>query len=58
YVAFEEGQGFNSPPILVSVGLQKGSPLKDQINAILADIDEAARARMMEDAIARQPLSE
>ena len=58
YVAFEEGQGFNSPPILVSVGLQKGSPMKDQINAILADIDEAARARMMEDAIARQPLSE
>lgn len=58
YVAFAEGQGFNTPPILVSVGLQKGSPLKDKINAVLAGIGEDVRAQTMEDAIARQPLSE
>lgn len=60
YVAFEEGQGFQAlaEDTTVAVGLQKGSPLREKINGILAGISEETRLTMMNEAMARQPLSE
>ncbi len=60
FVSFEEGQGFETlaEDTTVAVGLQKGSPLKDKINAILAGIDKDERVKLMDEAMARQPLSE
>lgn len=59
YVVFDEGQGFtySLDEVSIAVGLNKGSPLLSQIDEILAGIDEATRQQIMEDAIARQPLS-
>ncbi|MEG2316710.1 MAG: transporter substrate-binding domain-containing protein, partial [Clostridia bacterium] len=49
YVAFEDGKGFTASgdDVSIAVGLQKNSELCAPINAILADIDEAARKQMM-----------
>lgn len=42
----------------IAVGLQKGSPLMEKINEILAGIDEETRLQLMMDAQARQPLNQ
>jgi ABC-type amino acid transport substrate-binding protein len=60
YVAFAEGAGFaaSDEDRSVSVGLQKDSPLRGEINAVLAGISTEEREQLMVDALARQPLSE
>ena len=60
YILFEEGQGFEASEedVSIAVGLQKGSPLTEGINKVLAGIDETTRLQMMLDATDRQPLSE
>ena len=59
YIVFEEGQGFTASldDTAIAVGLQKGSPLTEQINAILAQVDEETRLQLMLDATDRQPLN-
>lgn len=60
YVSFAEGQGFTASPedTAIAVGLQKGSPLLDSINAVLSGIGQAERDRMMDEAVLRQPLNQ
>lgn len=60
YIVFDEGQGFtaSADDVAVAVGLQKGSPLTADINAILAELDEETRVQMMLDATHRQPLAQ
>ena len=60
YVVFEEGNGFIASPedVAVAVGLRKGSELYAPINEALAAIGIDERQRMMDDAVARQPLGE
>ncbi len=59
YVAFEEGNGFAASvdERSIAVALAKGSELVAPINEILAGLDAQTRVQMMNDAIARQPLS-
>ena len=59
YIDFEAGQGFeaSADDTSVAVGVQKGSPLVAQINAILATVDQEAREQIMLEALERQPLS-
>ncbi len=60
FVVFDEGQGFvaSEEDTAIAVGLQKGSPLAAQIDAILATIDQAQRDQIMDEAVARQPLNQ
>lgn len=60
YVEFTEGNGFvaSEEDVAISVGIEKGSALKDEINAVLATIDAQTRQQIMDDAVANQPLSE
>jgi len=60
FVSFAEGQGFVASPedVAIAVGLIQGSDLVGPINAALAGIDRQTRQQMMDDAVARQPLSE
>ena len=59
FVKFAEGSGFKTDPedVQIAVGLRKGDADKDKINEILKGIDGATREKMMEDAVARQPVS-
>ena len=60
YIRFEDGQGFvaSEDDVSIAVGLQKGSPLMEKINEILASIDEDTRLQLMLDAQSRQPLNQ
>ena len=60
YILFDEGKGFvaSEGDVSIAVGLKKGSPLAEQINAILAQIPQADRDAMMNGAKERQPLAE
>ncbi len=60
YIVFDEGKGFaaSEADVSVAVGLQKGSPLTADVNAALAQIPQAEREQMMNDAKTRQPLAE
>ncbi len=60
YTMFDEGKGFEADPAdtTVAVALQKGSPLLEKINEILAGLDRDARRTLMDEAIARQPLNQ
>ena len=60
YVEFSEGNGFEASEedVAISVGIVKNSPLKADIDAILATIDADTRQQIMDDAVANQPLSE
>ena len=60
YVVFAEGEGFAASPedVAIAVGLKKGSGLREPINEALATIDRVTRQQMMDEAVARQPLSE
>ena len=59
YIEFAEGNGFKCNPedASISVGLRKGSTLTEKVNEALAKISKAGREKMMENAIARQPVS-
>ncbi|MCR4894452.1 MAG: transporter substrate-binding domain-containing protein [Eubacteriales bacterium] len=59
FVEFAEGMGFVASPedVAVAVGLKQGSDLTEKINAILAGIDAETRQKMMDEAVANQPLS-
>ncbi|MDD2560802.1 MAG: transporter substrate-binding domain-containing protein [Eubacteriales bacterium] len=60
FVSFEEGLGFEASEedTAVAVGLRKESPLMGSINTALAKLDKETRIRLMDEAMARQPLSE
>ena len=60
FVSFEEGKGFQTlaEDTTVAVGLRQGSELREKINALLAGISRETRQQMMDDAMARQPLSD
>ena len=60
FVKFAEGSGFKANPedVQIAVGLRKGDADKAKINEILKGISAETREKMMEDAVARQPLSE
>lgn len=60
YITFEEGKGFAASPedVAISVGLKKGSALREAINEALAAISKEERQQLMDEAVARQPLSE
>ena len=60
FVSFNEGEGFVASPedVAIAVGIAQGSPLKDSINAALAEISREERQQIMDDAVAAQPLSE
>lgn len=59
YIEFAEGNGFVCDPAesSISVGVRKGSNLTSEINKVLASLDSQKEA-MMNDAIARQPVTE
>ena len=60
FITFDEGKGFEASPedISIAVGLKKGSELKEQINKVLEKISKEERQKLMDDAIANQPLQE
>lgn len=60
FVQFAEASGFQTNPedVQVAVGIRQGDKNKDKINEILAGIAQADREKMMEDAVARQPVSQ
>lgn len=60
YVQFAEGEGFetSTDDTAIAVAVAKGSPLRDQINEILATISEEKREELMQWAVDNQPLSE
>ena len=53
FVSFTPENGFNydGTDVSIAVGLRKGDPLKDQINAALATISEETRLQLMEQCI-------
>lgn len=53
FVAFEEGQGFDTGDIdtTIAVGLREDSPLVEPINQALATISESDRNKLMEDMV-------
>lgn len=59
YIEFPEGNGFKCNPedASISVGLRKGSTLTEKVNEALAKISKEEREKMMDAAIARQPVS-
>ena len=59
YVLFGEGQGFQASEedVSIAVGLNKGNPLTEEINDILAQVDQETRVQLMLDATDRQPLN-
>lgn len=60
YVQFAEGSGFETNPedVQVAIGIRQGDENKDKMNEILATIPQDEREQMMEDAVARQPVSQ
>lgn len=60
YITFGEGQGFTVSPddAQIAVGVKQGSPLKAQINEILAGISAEERNAIMDAVVLDQPLSE
>ena len=60
YITFGERQGFNVSPddAQIAVGVKQGSPLKAQINEILAGISAEERNAIMDAVVLDQPLSE
>ncbi|MDR2658273.1 MAG: transporter substrate-binding domain-containing protein [Oscillospiraceae bacterium] len=60
FVSFADGRGFEAEPedVAVAVGLAKDSALREPINEVLASITREERQRLMDESVARQPLSE
>ncbi len=57
-VEFKEGFETSAEDTAIAVGLQKNSPLKEQINKILAELPEDERTRIMDEAIVNQPAAQ
>ncbi len=57
YIDFENGKGFNfsQDDVAIAIGLKKGSPLKNDINTVLKDIDLETREELMRQSVACQP---
>lgn len=60
FVEFAEGKGFEYKPddSALAVGLKKGSPLAEPINAAIAKITVEDQQRLMDEAIQNQPAAE
>lgn len=60
FVAFDEKDGFqyDLDEVSIAVGLKKGSQYTEKVNEILKGISEEERAKLMDEAIKNQPLSE
>ena len=54
----ETGFTATASDVGIAIGLKKGSELREQINAVLAQIDQDTRVQMMLDATGRQPLAQ
>lgn len=54
-IEFKEGFETSKEDTAIAVGVQKGSPLKDEINNILSEISEEERTEIMDEAIKNQP---
>ncbi len=57
-VEFEDGFVTSDDDTAVAVGLKKGSPLREKINEILAEISEEERQEIMDNAIKNQPAAQ
>lgn len=57
-VEFTDGFKTSEADTTIAVGLVKGSELKEKINEILAGISDEERNRIMEEAIANQPVAQ
>lgn len=57
-VEFSDGFKTSESDTAIAVGLPKGSDLKDKINEILAEISEEERVKIMDEAIANQPVAQ
>ena len=58
YIVPEPNFEADAASTAVAVGLKKGSDLTEKINAVLAEISEEERQKLMEDAIANQPAAQ
>lgn len=60
FVSFQGDKGFqyDTDEVSIAVGLAKGSQYTEKVNEILKGISEDERAKLMDSAIANQPLSE
>ena len=60
FVEFSEGNGFVASPddVAIAVGIRKGSDLADSVNEILAGISNDDRQALMDEVVARQPVTE
>ena len=61
FVEFSEGNGFKTSveDTSIAVGVKKGNTeLLDKVNAALSKIPEDERQKIMEEAVANQPLGE
>lgn len=59
YIEFEKGKGFNfsQDEVSIAIGVKKGNPIREEINAALSKIDNETRTRLMETAVEYQPAS-
>lgn len=57
FISFPERSGFIASPedVAISVGLAKDSPIKAQMDEVIAGISREERNQMMDDAVTRQP---
>lgn len=58
YIVAEPNFDADPTTTAIAVGLKKGSDLTEKINAVLAEISEEERQKLMEDAIANQPAAQ
>lgn len=59
YIEFEKGKGFNfsQDEVSIAIGVKKGNPIREEINAALSKIDNETRTQLMETAVEHQPAS-
>ncbi|MBR2579016.1 MAG: transporter substrate-binding domain-containing protein [Clostridia bacterium] len=59
YIEFEKGKGFSfsQDEVSIAIGVKKGNPIKEEINAALSKVDGETRMRLMETAVEYQPAS-
>ncbi|MDO4200277.1 MAG: transporter substrate-binding domain-containing protein [Clostridia bacterium] len=59
YIEFEKGKGFSfsQDEVSIAIGVKKGNPIREEINAALSKIDGDTRTQLMETAVEHQPAS-
>lgn len=59
YIEFEKGKGFSfsQDEVSIAIGVKKGNPIREEINAALSKIDGETRTQLMEAAVEHQPAS-